>query len=161
MPFLVAGHIAEPRIAFSRPSLNFKQVLLGRTGKGSVELINSEDVPFSFAFDKSTYDATDDIIEASGQQPAVTFEPSRGTLQPNSSLTIHALFKPGAEKLINYTLVCNVKKKPTRLTLNVKGEGYAIHESMTLEAPDSQDVVLSAQVRPFSCRSVVRSVLPS
>lgn len=34
-------------------------------------------------------------------------------------------------------------KKPTRLTLNVKGEGYAIHESLLLESPDGSSVQLA------------------
>ena len=36
------------------------------------------------------------------------------------------------EKAVNYNVVANVKRKPTRLTLNVKGEG--IHEVMEMES---------------------------
>ena len=44
-------------------------------------------------------------------------------------------FTPAAERIHNYNVVCTVRKKPTRLTLNVKGEGYAIHQSVQLEHP--------------------------
>lgn len=36
-----------------------------------------------------------------------------------------------------------VKKKPTKLTLNVKGEGYAVHDSLQVEGADGRMVELS------------------
>lgn len=36
-----------------------------------------------------------------------------------------------------------VKKKPTKLTLNVKGEGYAVHDSLQIEGADGCLVELS------------------
>jgi hypothetical protein len=36
-----------------------------------------------------------------------------------------------------------VKKKPTKLTLNVKGEGYAVHDSLQIEGADGRLVELS------------------
>ena len=33
---------------------------------------------------------------------------------------------------INYNVICQVRKKPSRLTLNVKGDGYLIHETVRL-----------------------------
>ena len=145
VPFVVAGDISEPRVTFSKPSINFKQVMLGRKGHEKVELINSENIPFTFALDKATYDATDDIVKATGP-PAVLFQPSSGTVPPNSSIQINAVFMPTSEKVINYTIVCNVRKKPTRLTLNVKGEGYAIHESVCMDIPGASEITLTGKV---------------
>lgn len=49
------------------------------------------------------------------------------------------------EKAINYNVTAAVRKKPTRLTLNVKGEGYALHESLQVENADGSVVVLAPQ----------------
>jgi hypothetical protein len=147
VPFVVVGHIVEPRVTFSKASIKFEQILVGRRGREKVELVNNEHIPFDFVFDKATYDATDDIVEGSGRPPVVNFDPWRGTVGPNSTLTIAATYKPDRESMVNYTMVCHVKKKPTHLTLNVKGEGYAVHESLNLVAPDGKEVPLSASVR--------------
>lgn len=53
-------------------------------------------------------------------------------------------FTPAAEKIHNYNVICAVRKKPTRLTLNVKGEGYAIHQSVQLESSMGRPLELSA-----------------
>ena len=34
------------------------------------------------------------------------------------------IFEPHAEGQFNYNLIVNVKKKPSPLLLNIKGEGY-------------------------------------
>ena len=147
MPFVVVGHIVEPAVAFAQPSLNFQQVLVGHRGHATVELVNSEDLPFDFALDKATYDATEDIIRGSGKPPVISFEPTRGTVAPHSALPITATYTPDSERLMNYTVTCNVKQKPTPLTVNVKGEGYAVHAAVLLAAPGGQEVALSSTVR--------------
>ncbi len=40
-------------------------------------------------------------------------------------------------------MVCVVKKKPTRLTLNVKGDGCSIHDSLQIESSDGAVVALA------------------
>lgn len=35
-------------------------------------------------------------------------------------------------------MVFMVKRKPSRLTLNLKGEGYAIHDSLFVDVPEGK-----------------------
>ena len=59
--------------------------------------------------------------------------PNSGTIGPQSSVAIDVTFMPVHERSYNFNLVCNVKKKASRLLLNVKGEGYAIQCHIALE----------------------------
>ena len=136
--------MSEPRVFFDRPSINFGQVLIGGArGHAILTLINAEHLPFEFSLDRSTYDATAELIASTGQKPVIEFEPSSGTIPPNSSIEVRATFTPRLEKAVNHNVVCNVKKKPTRLALNVKGEGYAIHEALNIETADGNVVTLA------------------
>lgn len=81
-----------------------------------------------------------------GKKPTVTFAPSSGTVQPNSSLALQVTFHPRVEAASNYNVACLVKRKPSRLMLNVKGEGYAVHNSLQMETADGQLVHLSPDV---------------
>ncbi|KXZ49496.1 hypothetical protein GPECTOR_21g722 [Gonium pectorale] len=143
VPFLLVGLVSEPRVMLDRPSINFGQILIGCKGHATVTLVNSEHLPFHFAFDKTTYDATDELVKATGQPPMVVLEPSSGTVPAQGSVTISATFTPRLERDINYNVLCTVKNKPTRLALNIKGEGTAIHESLQLEDADGSTVVLA------------------
>ena len=145
---LFVGSVVEPNIAFSKSSVNFRRVLLGRCQKEVLELVNNESMPFDFSFNKETYEATDQFLRGSGKGPAVRFEPEQGTLRPNSSTSITVVYRPRAEVPVNYTSVCNVKHKPTPLTLNVKGEGYAVHEELHLQAADGSVFPMSCKVCP-------------
>jgi hypothetical protein len=40
---------------------------------------------------------------------------------------------PKLEKTYNYNAVCTVKKKASRLALNIKGEGFDTHSTVTME----------------------------
>jgi len=146
VPFLLVGHVKEPRVSLDRPGVNFGKVLVGAKMEEVLHLINSENIPFTFSVDKSTFEASKDRIESTGQQPVVQFSPSEGTVLPNSSLPITVSFKPIYEKLTNYNVVMMVRKKPTRLTLNVKGEGYLIHDVVTVDSADGTAVELDPTV---------------
>lgn len=80
---------------------------------------------------------------STGQQPVVVFEPSSGVVPPHSSITLAATFTPREERIYNYNVVCRVAKKPTRLSINVKGDGYAIHEVLQLELADGSSMPLA------------------
>jgi hydrocephalus-inducing protein len=127
VPFLLVGRVSEPRVFFDRPSLNFGQVLIGGArGRATVALVNSESLPFEFALDKVSYDATPEIVASNGRRPIVEFEPSSGLVPAGGSVVLAAMFTPAHEATVNYNVVAVVKNKPTRLALNVKVCGVAV-----------------------------------
>jgi hydrocephalus-inducing protein len=142
VPFLLVGHVKEPRVLLDRPGVNFGKVLVGAKTEQTLNLVNGENIPFTFFVDKSTYEASRDRIESTGEQPVVQLNPSEGTVLPNSSLPIAVSFKPGLEKLTNYNVIITVRNKPTRMALNVKGEGYVIHDVVTVDGADGSPVEL-------------------
>ena len=82
-------------------------------------------------------------------------------MQPNSSLAVQVTFHPRVEAASNYNVACLVKRKPSRLMLNVKGEGYAVHNSLQMETADGQLVHLSPDVPNSIDFGQVRGVLCS
>ena len=80
-----------------------------------------------------------------GRRPEIEFEPSSGIVPPNSSVELQATFSPHQERSLNYNVVCTIKKKSTKLTLNIKGDGCAIHETLQIERNDGGVVTLSPQ----------------
>ncbi|KAJ3215867.1 hypothetical protein HDU67_010224 [Dinochytrium kinnereticum] len=141
IPFLLVGQALEPNIYMDRVSVNFKSLLVGRQVKEVVKLINSEEMPFAFSFNETSSELGINGV------PVLRFSPSSGTIGSHSEIPIEIIFCPSAEKVFNFNLVCNVKKKPTPVTMNVKGEGYEIHESIQGEMADGTvfELVSSAQ----------------
>ena len=84
------------------------------------------------------------MLNVAGRQPILTFEPSSGTIPARGQLALAVTFAPTATAATNYNVVCLVKKKPSKLTLNVKGEGYAVHDSLHLESADGHLIELSS-----------------
>ena len=66
VPVLVVGHVSEPRVAFDRPSLSFGKVLVGGRTHATINLLNSEYMPFQFDLDKASYDASPARLESTG-----------------------------------------------------------------------------------------------
>ncbi|KAJ3115022.1 hypothetical protein HDU96_001327 [Phlyctochytrium bullatum] len=130
IPFLLVGQALEPNIYMDRVSVNFRSLLVGRQVKECVKLINSEDMPFAFSFNETSSELGTNGV------PVLRFSPSSGTIASHSEVPIEIIFCPSAEKVFNFNLICNVKKKPSPVTLNVKGEGYEIHESIQGEMAD-------------------------
>ena len=60
------GHVSEPRVAFDRPSLSFGQVLVGGRTHATLNLVNSEHMPFQFELEKASYDASPALLESTG-----------------------------------------------------------------------------------------------
>lgn len=73
----------------------------------------------------------------------LAFEPSSGTIPAGSQLALAVTFAPTLAASTNFNVVCLVKKKPTKLTLNVKGEGYAVHDSLHIQGADGRLMELS------------------
>ncbi|KAJ3408149.1 hypothetical protein HDU80_006663 [Chytriomyces hyalinus] len=138
IPFLLVGQALEPNVYIDRVSVNFKSLLVGRQVKEVVKLINNEAIPFAFGFNETSFEVGGD------QTPVMKFHPTSGTIGGHSEIPIEITFTPSAEKMFNFNLLCSVKKKPTPLSINVKGEGYEIHESLQSELMDGTTFDLSA-----------------
>lgn len=138
--FLLVGSTVEPRVTMDRGSVNFNTLLIGTKATQSVALINHEHIPFNFVLDKSS-------LDFAGETPALIVHPLSGVIPPNSRTMIEIEFIPTEEKAYNFNIICIVKRKPTRLSLNVKGEGYSIHDALAIASDDqseSQLVVLGS-----------------
>ena len=83
-----------------------------------------------------------DVI--AGRPPVLTFEPSSGTVPAQGQLALAVTFAPSSAAPVNFNIMCTIKKKPIPLSLNVKGEGYAVHDSLQLQQADGHLVDLSA-----------------
>lgn len=68
---LVVGRVSEPRVAFDRPGLNFGRVLVGGRTHATLNLVNSEHMPFQFELNKASYDASIARLESTGLLSAV------------------------------------------------------------------------------------------
>jgi len=126
VPFVLVGHVKEPRIYFDKTYCNFNSLLTNHKGTQTVRLVNKEHIPFAFAFNGRTYGADE-------SPPVVKITPSSGTVGPESDLELQVQFMPKLEKMYNYNAVCDVKKKATRLALNIKGEGFGTHANVNVE----------------------------
>lgn len=52
--------------------------------------------------------------------------PTSALLPPNGRVPIEVTFCPREEKFHNFNLIFNVRKKQTKLSINVKGEGFKV-----------------------------------
>ena len=70
--------------------------------------------------------------------PILLFLPtlSTGTVLPQSRCAIVLSFRPQEEVVYNFNVLCDVKRKPNKLSLNIKGEGYAVHPLLQLETDE-------------------------
>ncbi|KAL3657260.1 hypothetical protein V7S43_017769 [Phytophthora oleae] len=130
--FLFVGTTTEPRVALDRGSVNFNTLLIGTKTSQSIALVNQEHIPFNFVFDKTS-------LDFAGEVPALIVHPLSGVIPPNSRTSIEIEFIPTEEKSYSFNINCIIKRKPTRLSLNVKGEGYSIHDALTLECDDRNE----------------------
>jgi hydrocephalus-inducing protein len=149
--FLLAGGVVEPRVRFDTSRIDFRQSLVGVHNAETVSIINEECVPFPFAFDREMLRATD----------AVTVTPTRGVVPPMGRTSIEVEFSPRMELHYNCNLTCKVQHNP--LQLNIKGEGYAIHESVMLVMgvlePEEVETISAADSRCVSLSSAGAAVL--
>lgn len=71
--------------------------------------------------------------KAARVEPILSFEPQSGTIPPGGKQVVAVTFAPTLERAVNFSAVCSVRKKATRLALNVKGEGFAVRASLSQE----------------------------
>ena len=67
---LVVGHVSEPKVVFDRPGLSFGKVLVGGRTHATINLVNSEHMPFQFELNKASYDASPALLSSTGLPPA-------------------------------------------------------------------------------------------
>ena len=79
--------------------------------------------------------------EAKGR-PLLDISPLSGLLPPNGRAAVDITFCPGDERPYNFNLVCNIRKKPQVLNLNVKGEGYAVHSRLVVDGEAGEELDL-------------------
>eukprot|EP00727_Mastigamoeba_balamuthi_P008832 m51a1_g4571 putative hydrocephalus-inducing protein homolog (4443) ;mRNA; f:139753-155829 len=124
IPFLLVGRVEEPDVGFDRPFANFDALLVGRKATAPIKLENRSRGAFAWSIDK----ASAQWLSAGDIQIA----PSSGTLEAGGSQELQVTFAPAAAKKYNLTLLFNVQHKLSKLSLNVKGEGYAIVTSLAV-----------------------------
>ena len=131
--FLIAGTVLDPRVQMDHTFVNFGQVLLGNEQKEIVHLVNREHIPFGFSFDKGA------LRGDSGKQQLI-IEPMHGTIPADGKFPLTIRFAPTSEKTQNVNVTCNIRRKPHNLSLNLKGEGAGVHDTLTLlDASDDGD----------------------
>lgn len=134
--FLFSGNVKEPQVFFSTARMDFHSVMLG--GQGMTETVyleNKEHLPFNFQFDKLS------LLQLEGNvpgKPVLDIEPKQGSVVPNGKIPIRFHFHPQEEVAYNFNIVNDVKRKPNKLSINVKGEGYAVHPQLMLELSEEQ-----------------------
>lgn len=122
--FMVVGRVVEPNVLFETGKIKFGPLLLEGKNREVVNIINQEQIPFSFNFSKESVKGSTEYGES------LRVNPMAGVVPPQSQIPIEILFFPKYELTYNYNLICNVKRKARPLVLNVKGEGYKIHHSV-------------------------------
>ncbi|KDO23200.1 hypothetical protein SPRG_10008 [Saprolegnia parasitica CBS 223.65] len=142
--FLFVGTTTEPRVLFDRGSVNFATLLVGSKASQTIYLTNQEHLPFNFAFEK---------VHFGGEKPVLVLTPLSGVVPPHGRTAIDVEFAPTEEKLYNFNLGCTIKRKPSRLSLNVKGEGYAIHDHVVVHDDTAAGLLLDA-IEPSSSTSI-------
>ena len=140
-PFILVGHVKEPNVYFDKTFCNFGSLLLHHKATQAVRLVNKEHIPFAFAFDGRTFGADED-------PPIVRIQPMSGTVAPESELPLSVQFMPKLEKTYNFNAVCTVKKKATRLAINIKGEGFDTHCHVALEDERGSTQAVPEQTLP-------------
>lgn len=137
IPILLVGSVSEPDIKLDTSHINFNAVLVGRRDKRTAYLINNELLPFNFTIDRSVFQASNSFGDA---KPILDIVPSSGVVRPEEKLPLKILFRPSEEKKFNFNVKFIIRKKPGRVALNVKGEGYAIRSAIRLEDEMSNSV---------------------
>lgn len=128
VPFLFVGTILEPGVALDCTRHNFGPLLIGQRAREIVHIVNTEHLPFSFVFERASFAAG-----PIGADSVVGVSPHSGVVGPDSRLPVELTFAPTLEKHFNFNLELKIKSKPQPLVLNVKGEGYAIHDTLQLQ----------------------------
>ncbi len=58
--------------------------------------------------------------------------PLSGVVKANGEMNLELTFAPKVERIYNYNLICNLKRKSRPVSLNVKGVGYILNHNVYL-----------------------------
>ncbi|XP_034542457.1 hydrocephalus-inducing protein homolog isoform X2 [Notolabrus celidotus] len=119
VPFLCVGATREPIVYLDRPHLDFGELLVGRKGEQTVNLVNGEEEPFHFSIVQSSLVCED-------QESTLVLQPVTGTLAPKARLPLSVSFTPCREGCVSFRLVLRVKRKSEPLTFTVKASCFTI-----------------------------------
>lgn len=155
--FLFVGSVLEPKVSFDRVKLDMNALILGSTCSDTIHIQNDEEVPFSFNFDKKLLSQG-----GVGKKPLLEIVPSSGLVPPRGRVAITVYLSPNEEKLYNFNIDCQVRRKPARLNLNLKGEGFAVHSRLAvaefLEGDGGAKVASEIDVRDLVARPSLNNV---
>ena len=180
IPFLLVGSVSEPDVYLDRACLNLGSLLLSTHTQDVVYLVNQEHLPFSFSIDPVTIPTSLALVDSSSSsssssssvarrgahaapvdedaaRPLLDINPLSGVVPAESKFPLTLTFAPKEEKQYNANLGIIVKKKTNRLTLNVKGEGYALRESVALEQSQAPSDISSSSASASSSSSSASS----
>jgi hypothetical protein len=132
---LVVGSVSEPRVALDRSSLHFRHLLCGARSSEMLHIVNEEAAPFAFEFQQASFEA---------ERHSVRISPMSGVVPAQGKLPIEVTFAPAEERFINANVALLVKRKPMPLHLNVKGEGYEVHDRLVLQEDASSAAAAAA-----------------
>ncbi|GET90783.1 hypothetical protein, conserved [Leishmania tarentolae] len=124
IPFVLVGTTVEPNVYFHSSKVIFGHVQVGTEVHQVVVLENCDDVPFSFSWDKFSMEGTSSFLSV---------KPLRGTIAPYERLLVTVTFSPQDEVEYNVPLRCIVKRSSVPLSINVKGIGVNVHDSLQVE----------------------------
>ncbi|XP_067158936.1 hydrocephalus-inducing protein homolog [Apteryx mantelli] len=138
IPFLLVGNATDPLVCLDRSHLNFHSLLVGHEMYQTIYMINSEKEAFGFAFRESSF-------FPEGCDTCLKVEPLEGSIAPLSRCPITIFFVPILEGELVFNLICDVKKKPQPLSLNIRATAYSMNVSVRFEDSDGCVAELSAQ----------------
>ncbi|RYY33055.1 hypothetical protein EON62_04655, partial [archaeon] len=121
--FLVAGIVSEPRVTLDRAGVAFRPLMVGACATEVVHLKNDESIPLAYDVQASHPELKSGVLRLSSYAGIV---PAMGILPLEVTLA------PAEERMYNVHLLVTIARKPTPLTLNVKGDGYALRDSIML-----------------------------
>ncbi|CAC9513840.1 conserved hypothetical protein [Leishmania infantum JPCM5] len=141
IPFVLVGTAVEPNVYFHASKVIFGHVQVGTQVEQTVVLENCDDVPFSFSWDKFSMEGTSSFLSV---------RPLRGTIAPHERLLATVTFSPQDEVEYNVPLRCTVKRSSVPLSINVKGVGVSVHDSLQVEPiEDGAEPTLMVRGQPL------------
>ena len=96
VPFLLVGTILEPGVSLDRRGTTSAPLLIGQGARETLHIVNTEHLPFSFAFEKSSF-ATG---PGGGESVVNDRADDSGVVGPDSSLPIELVFNSVAREAL-------------------------------------------------------------